>query len=99
MTAIADIPTTATTHDAPPDSIWRQVRASRRILIAGGILGIILILCLATLPLTLNRNSDFYYNGQKIELARQRRRALRGACSARTISAEACSAAASSAAR
>ena len=38
--------------DAAPDSMWRRVLASRRIVLSGSVLGLILLACLATLPWT-----------------------------------------------
>jgi len=42
----------AQSPDAAPDSIWRRVFASRRIVISGSVLGLILLACLVSLPWT-----------------------------------------------
>ena len=43
-----------TRQSAPPDTMWRQVLRSRRVLIGGGILLTMALLCVATLPWTLS---------------------------------------------
>ena len=56
--------------DAAPDALWRRVRRSGRISIGGGVLLAMVLLCLLSLPLTLNKNSAFYYDQQRPDFAR-----------------------------
>ena len=60
MTALAISPTA----ELPSATSWRRLLFSRRILIGGGILLSIVLVCFCTLPMTLNTNSDFYYDLQ-----------------------------------
>jgi oligopeptide transport system permease protein len=68
MTTTAAIPIESETRPVQtavtPDSLWRHVLRSRRVLIGGGILVAILGICLVTLPWTLNPKSSFYYDLQ-----------------------------------
>jgi len=57
MTAIAIDPIA----ELPPATSWRRLLFSRRIVIGGGILLFIVLICFLTLPITLNGNSDFSY--------------------------------------
>ena len=60
-----------------PDSIIRRLLHSSRVVIGGGVVGFIVITCLATLPLTLRdhyangQKNQFYYDRQTPDLARQ----------------------------
>jgi oligopeptide transport system permease protein len=58
-------------EEATPDTVWRRVRASRRVLIGGGILGLGLVLSLLTLPWTLDPASMLYYDRQNHMMARE----------------------------
>lgn len=66
MTALATIPIDA----APVDNFWRRMRASGRIMVGGGILLLMLALCVATLPLTLPKTSELGFDNQRLEMAR-----------------------------
>jgi ABC-type dipeptide/oligopeptide/nickel transport system permease subunit len=55
---------------APADTIWRQARSNRRVVIGGGILLFMLFLCIATLPLTLRSSSSLYYDRQDSRVVR-----------------------------
>jgi oligopeptide transport system permease protein len=70
MTAINVNLDAATTTAAKPDSLFRRALHSGRIRWGGGILGLILFLCLITLPLTLSERSGLYYDGQNPPMAR-----------------------------
>ena len=48
---------------AAPDALWRRVRRSGRISIGGGILLAMVLACLLSLPLTLNKNSVLFRSG------------------------------------
>src|SRR5438874_12196934 len=63
-------PIDTTRVDARPDTVWRQARRNRRVVIGGGILVFMLLLCVATLPLTLNTNSSIYYDRQNSSVVR-----------------------------
>lgn len=52
-------------------SVWRRALGSGRVLVGGGILGVILLLCALTLPLTLNPASRWYYDNQRQERDRR----------------------------
>lgn len=68
--------------DAPPrqrttpDSIGRRLLASARITLGGGLVGIIMLICVVTLPLTLRdrwsggKQNLFYFDHQHADLAR-----------------------------
>lgn len=60
------------TDVAPPDHLWRRIRASGRVMIGGGILLLTLALCVATLPLTLPKTSELGFDNQHLEMARVR---------------------------
>ena len=51
-------------QDLPQRSSWSLVGKSGRVIVGGGVLLIILLLCLATLPWTLRSDSSLYYAGQ-----------------------------------
>jgi oligopeptide transport system permease protein len=61
------------TTDAPsnPDGALRRSLRSGRVLVGGGILIVIIIACLVTLPLTLKADSLWYFDAQQPELVRQ----------------------------
>ncbi len=50
--------------ELPARSSWSFVWRSGRVMVGGGVLGIIVLLCLATLPWTLRSGSSLYYAGQ-----------------------------------
>src|SRR5438477_13115932 len=53
-----------TAAELPARGAWHIASKSGRVLVGGGILLIILLLCLATLPWTLRSDSSLYYAGQ-----------------------------------
>jgi oligopeptide transport system permease protein len=53
---------TSPLSDAAPDTLRRRILANRRITIGGGVLLLILLACLASLPWTLSNSSDFFYD-------------------------------------
>lgn len=53
--------------ELPQRSSWSIVAKSGRVLVGGGLLMIILLLCLATLPWTLRSDSNLFYAAQKYE--------------------------------
>ena len=55
---------------APSDHLWRRVARSGRVVVGGGILLAILLACVLTLPLTLNRDSAWHFDNQRQDLAR-----------------------------
>lgn len=76
MTTTLASPTTADTmHDAvhavPVDHPVRRALRSGRIVVGGGILALIFLLCIGTLPWTLSPASSFYYDLQDMVLVRQ----------------------------
>jgi oligopeptide transport system permease protein len=74
MTTIAANPvdTMHTTVEADPvDHPVRRALKSGRVVVGGGILGLVLLLCVATMPLTLSPGSPFYYDLQDKEMVRQ----------------------------
>ncbi|MGB7160154.1 MAG: ABC transporter permease [Tepidisphaeraceae bacterium] len=56
---------------APADNLLRRVARSGRVIVGGGILLIVLIVCVVTLPLTLRQGSAWHYDGQQPRLVRQ----------------------------
>jgi oligopeptide transport system permease protein len=50
--------------------MWRQAMASGRVVFGGGILLLTFLLCIATLPLTLNPNSSLFYDRQQSDVVR-----------------------------
>jgi oligopeptide transport system permease protein len=78
MTAIAA--ESRTVPDAPaaqradaPDRVWRRILGSGRIVVAGGVLGLMLLACLGTLPWTYYDNqspSRVYYDRQDPSMPR-----------------------------
>ncbi len=70
MSAITAPPILEAGPIAPPDGLWRRIRRSRRILLGGGLLGAILLLCLITLIWTLSPGSALYFDNQNPGLAR-----------------------------
>jgi oligopeptide transport system permease protein len=74
MTAIATN-LAAAAVDAPevmaqPDHALRRILRSGRVLSGGGILLLVLLACLATLPLTLSAGSLWYFDAQRPDLVR-----------------------------
>lgn len=55
---------------APADTLWRQARHNRRVVIGGGILVFMFLLCIATLPMTLSSSSSLYYDRQDSKVVR-----------------------------
>jgi len=49
---------------AIPDTLLARIFSNRRILFGGGVLLLIMLICLATLPWTLHVNGDYYYDFQ-----------------------------------
>ena len=69
--ALSDSDTVA---DAP-DRLWRRVLGSRRIVLSGGVLGVTLLLCVATLPWTYYDSrtpTRIYYDRQDPAVSRQK---------------------------
>jgi ABC-type dipeptide/oligopeptide/nickel transport system permease subunit len=66
MTAI-DAPISQVTQVHKPDTLLSRVLQSKRVLVGGGILSCIMIVCVMTLVATLNQNSSWYYDNQKLE--------------------------------
>ena len=60
------------TDEAAPaaPTLWGMARRSGRVMIGGGFLLGIFVLCVLTLPWTLNPNSSFYYDKQDSNVAR-----------------------------
>jgi ABC-type dipeptide/oligopeptide/nickel transport system permease subunit len=51
---------------AEPAAHWsREVFRNPRILVGGGVVGLVLLVCIASLPWTLRQNSSLYYNAQQ----------------------------------
>ena len=55
---------------APSTSIWRLAARSGRVMFGGGVLAFMFLLCVATLPFTLNPNSVMYYDRQNSSVVR-----------------------------
>jgi oligopeptide transport system permease protein len=53
-----------------PDHALRRVLRSGRVLIGGGVLLVVLLGCLVTLPMTLNAESLWYFDAQRSDLVR-----------------------------
>src|SRR5436309_6998273 len=49
---------------APSESVWARALRSGRVVVGGGILLVIVLFCVATLVITLPRNSSFHYAKQ-----------------------------------
>src|SRR5258705_4394282 len=67
MTVITSSVSAAVTHpavDIPTRNSWSVVAKSGRVIVGGGVLLVILLFCLATLPLTLRSDSSLYYGKQ-----------------------------------
>jgi len=62
MTSIAE--PLATAAQAPPPGAWRRILANRRACVGGGVLVVLLLACVFSLPWTLRPGSDFYYGNQ-----------------------------------
>src|SRR4051812_36221404 len=56
-----------TAAELPTRGAWHIIRKSGRVVVGGGVLGIIVLLCLFTLPWTLNSNSQINYAAQRGE--------------------------------
>ena len=75
------LPDAAVRRDDAPDRLWRRILASRRITISGGVLLLILLTCLVTLPWTYyDRESPgrLYYDRQDSAMSRQKPSAREG---------------------
>lgn len=55
---------------APPDKLWRRLARSRRVAWGGGILLAVVLLCLVTLPWTLNPSATLFFDNQNPAMAR-----------------------------
>jgi oligopeptide transport system permease protein len=53
-----------------PDRLWRRVARSGRITVGGGLLLLVLVLSLVTLPLTVSPGTRWYYDDQRQDLNR-----------------------------
>jgi oligopeptide transport system permease protein len=71
MTQIAASFPPAEAVEVPVDSIAHRAMRSGRVLIGGGILAVVLLMCLVTMVFTLNPDSRLYYNLQNPEMVRQ----------------------------
>lgn len=56
--------------DNAPDALWRRLRRSGRIVIGGGVLLLMVLACLLSLALTLNKKNSLYFDFQRPEMAR-----------------------------
>ena len=56
---------------AVPDTLLARIFANRRILVGGGLLLLIMSVCLASMPWTLHVNGDYYYDNQHPTAAAQ----------------------------
>lgn len=68
---IPDAPAAA--RDDAPDRLWRRILGSGRIVVSGGVLGLMLLVCLGTLPWTYYDNespSRIYYDRQDSSMPR-----------------------------
>ncbi|HEY1684513.1 MAG TPA: ABC transporter permease [Tepidisphaeraceae bacterium] len=71
MTAITSVPSEPMdAASEPADHALRRALKSSRIVFGGGILLVISLICLATLPATLRRQSSLYYDRQIAQLVR-----------------------------
>ncbi len=55
---------------AAPDHLLRRVARSGRVIAGGGILLLVVLACVGTLPMTLNSQSLWYFNAQRPDLVR-----------------------------
>lgn len=71
MTAIPSTPSLARIDPqrARPDTLLRRALADRRIIIGGGILVLMLVACAATLPITLNSSSNYFFDMQHANMS------------------------------
>jgi oligopeptide transport system permease protein len=53
-----------------PDNVLRRVLRSGRVIVGGGILLLVVLACVATLPMTLNSESLWYFDAQRPDLVR-----------------------------
>jgi ABC-type dipeptide/oligopeptide/nickel transport system permease subunit len=60
----------AVTKPAKPDTAWRRMLASPRVMIGGLLLLAVLLLCIGTLPFTLSSGHTYYYDNQAVMPAR-----------------------------
>ena len=60
MTLAPTIPST----DPAPDTLWRRALANPRVTVGGGVLLLIVVACVGSMPLTMNRASPLFYNAQ-----------------------------------
>ena len=51
---------------AAPDTLARRAFANGRILLGGGLLGLILLACVGSMPFTLSPGSPIFYDGQRL---------------------------------
>src|SRR5688572_30215767 len=55
----------------PVDHIWRRVLRSGRVIVGGGTLTLILLLCVASLPFTASEGTRWHFDDQRQDLSRQ----------------------------
>ena len=70
ITAGYEILASAPGKPVQPDTLLRRALGSGRILVGGGILGLVLLLCVGTLPLTLRESSSLHYDAQDPSVTR-----------------------------
>src|SRR5262245_27715886 len=56
--------------EAPVDHAWRRIGRSGRIVVGGGVLALVMLTCIATLPLTARDVSAWNYDLQSQQLSR-----------------------------
>jgi oligopeptide transport system permease protein len=71
MSAISPIPVGLPPVAEHADTVWRRVWQSRRVLIGGGLLLAILVLCVGSLPWTLSAGGGLHYDDQDASRARE----------------------------
>ena len=52
--------------DRAPDTLARRALANRRIVIGGGLLALIVLACVGSMPLTLSAGNPLFYDGQQL---------------------------------
>ena len=56
---------------APVDHLWRRALRSGRVIVGGGLLLAIFLLCVVTLPQTMRAGSRWFYDDEREDLSRQ----------------------------
>lgn len=69
-TAAPELHTTVPAVPSQPDTLLRRAMGSGRIIVGGGLLAVILLLCVGTLPLTLRESSSLHYDAQDPSVTR-----------------------------